>query len=43
MDCLPESLAGRKYYTPTEQGQEARVKERMEQIDEWRKRHKSDD
>jgi len=39
MLCLPESLAGHVYYEPTMQGQEARVKERMEQIEEWRKRH----
>jgi len=37
MKCLPDSLAGRKYYVPTEQGQEARVKERMAQIEAWRK------
>jgi len=39
MQCLPDSLVGRKYYEPTTQGQEARVKERMEQIEQWRKRH----
>jgi len=39
MQCLPDSLIGRKYYEPTVQGQEARVKERMEQIEEWRKNH----
>ena len=37
MQCLPDSLAGRKYYEPTTQGQEARVKDRMAQIEEWRK------
>ena len=37
MRCLPESLSGRRYYEPTSQGQEARVKERMEQIEEWKK------
>jgi len=37
MQCLPDSLIGRKYYEPTAQGQEARVKERMEQIELWRK------
>ena len=37
MQCLPDSLLGRKYYEPTTQGQETRVKERMEQIDEWKK------
>jgi len=40
MQCLPETLIDRKYYEPTTQGQEARVKERMEQIKEWRDRHK---
>jgi len=39
MQCLPDSLAGRKYYTPTTQGQEARVKERLEQIEQWRKKN----
>ena len=40
MQCLPETLIDRKYYEPTSQGQEARVKERMEQIKDWRDRHK---
>ena len=39
MQCLPDSLAGRKYYEPTTQGQESRVKERMEQIEEWRRKN----
>ena len=39
MQCLPDSLIGRKYYEPTTQGQEARVKERLEQIEQWRKRN----
>jgi len=39
MQCLPDSLKGRKYYEPTTQGQEARVKERMEQIEAWRKKN----
>jgi putative ATPase len=37
MECLPESLKGRRYYLPTEQGREARVKERLEQILAWKK------
>jgi len=37
MQCLPDSLVGRKYYKPTTQGQEARVKERLEQIEEYRR------
>jgi len=39
MQCLPDSLASRRYYEPAGQGQEARVKERMEQLEAWRKRH----
>ncbi|GHU50895.1 ATPase AAA [Clostridia bacterium] len=38
MDCLPESLSGRKYYVPTGQGAEARVRERLSQIEEWKKK-----
>ena len=37
MQCLPDSLMGRKYYEPTTQGQEARVKERLEQIEQWKR------
>jgi putative ATPase len=32
MTCLPESLAGRNYYRPTDQGFEARLRQRMEEI-----------
>jgi len=32
MECLPESLAGRRYYHPTDQGFEARLRQRMEEI-----------
>ena len=32
MDCLPESLAGRSYYRPTDQGFEQRLRQRMEEI-----------
>jgi putative ATPase len=32
MTCLPESLAGRAYYKPTDQGFEARIRQRMEEI-----------
>ena len=39
MQCLPDSLKGRVYYKPTTQGQEARVKERLEQIEDWKKRN----
>ena len=39
MQCLPDSLVGRTYYNPTEQGVEKRVKERKEQIAAWKKAH----
>jgi putative ATPase len=32
MTCLPESLLSRTYYKPTEQGFEARIRQRMEEI-----------
>jgi putative ATPase len=32
MSCLPESLAGRVYYKPTDQGFEARIRQRLEEI-----------
>jgi putative ATPase len=32
MTCLPESLADRVYYHPTDQGFEARIQQRMEDI-----------
>ena len=40
MQCLPDSLLGRKYYRPTKQGKEARVKERLEQIEKWKQEHR---
>lgn len=36
MQCLPEALADRRYYQPTEQGKEKQVKERLEEILAWR-------
>jgi len=32
MTCLPESLQGRVYYKPTDQGFEARIRQRLEEI-----------
>lgn len=37
MQCLPDSLAGRRYYRPGVQGREKAVKERLEQILAWKK------
>ncbi len=32
MECLPESLAGKRYYFPTDRGLEKRIAERLEEI-----------
>ncbi len=37
MRCLPDSLLGKEYYLPTDQGLESRYKERLAQIKEWKK------
>ena len=39
MQCLPDSLLGKTYYRPTEEGFEARYKERLRQIKEWKRQH----
>ena len=39
MQCLPDSLAGKTYYRPTEEGREAAFKERLEEIRAWKKAH----
>ena len=39
MQCLPDSLLGKEYYHPTEQGVEARAKARLQQIKDWKKEH----
>lgn len=36
MQCLPDALKDRKFYVPTAQGQEAKYKERLEQITAWK-------
>ncbi len=40
MQCLPDSLLGKEYYTPTEQGSEARFKTRLGQIKAWKEQYK---
>ena len=37
MDCLPESRAGRKYYTPTDRGFEKEIKRRLDGWEEIKK------
>ena len=39
MQCLPDSLVGKTYYQPTEQGMEGRFRERLDWIKEWKKNH----
>ncbi len=39
MRCLPDSLADREYYRPTDEGAEARFKARLAEIKEWKKKH----
>lgn len=36
MQCLPDSLEGRAYYIPTDQGIEAKYAERLKQIKAWK-------
>ena len=36
MSCLPESLAGRRYYTPSGLGREANMKARLDAVRDWR-------
>ena len=40
MQCLPDSLSGREYYRPTEEGAEARFAQRLKEIKDWKEQHK---
>lgn len=37
MKCLPQSLQDRRYYIPVNQGEERKVKKRLEEIEQFRK------
>ncbi len=37
MQCLPDNLRERRYYRPTDEGQEKRLKEKLEAIRNWKK------
>jgi putative ATPase len=37
MECLPASLAGRRYYVPTGEGREKQLAQRMEEIERIKK------
>ncbi len=40
MDCLPPGLIGRKYYQPTDRGREKMLQQRMEEIEDLRKKNR---
>ena len=40
MDCLPPSLAGTKYYKPTERGFEKEIKRRLDGWEELKKKRR---
>ena len=40
MDCLPESLAGKKYYRPTERGFEKEIKRRLDGWEQIKKQRR---
>lgn len=42
MDCLPDSLKNQRYYFPNNQGYEQKLKERLENIRNWKKEHSKD-
>ena len=42
MQCLPDSLVGREYFRPSDNGLESKYKERLKQIKDWKKAHKDD-
>jgi len=39
MECLPENLRGHRYYEPTEEGIEKRIRDRLEEIRRIRRSH----
>ena len=43
MQCLPDSLLGRKYYRPDGEGAEKAYQERIRQIDEWKNSRKTNE
>lgn len=40
MQCLPDALAGKTYYVPTEEGLEGKFKSRNEAIKQWKEDHR---
>ncbi|MDO4865439.1 MAG: replication-associated recombination protein A [Clostridia bacterium] len=42
MRCLPDSLAGKRYYRPAGQGEEAELARRLEAIEAWKDAHREE-
>ena len=42
MQCLPDNLKDRRYYLPTEEGFEKKLKEKLQAIQEWKKKYASE-
>ena len=40
MTCLPESMAGKRYYRPTSQGEEEAFARRLAEIKKWKEEHR---
>ena len=43
MECLPDSLRGREYYRPTEEGLEGRFRARLNEIKEWKRKARGEE
>jgi len=41
MQCLPDNLKDRRYYRPTDEGFEKKLKEKLQAIREWKKKYAS--
>ncbi len=41
MECLPENLKGKCYYSPTDEGLESKYKARLQEIKNWKESHAS--
>ena len=42
MTCLPDALEDRRYYSPTDEGFEKRLKEKLEALREWKQRKRGE-
>ena len=41
MQCLPDNLKDRRYYRPSDEGFEKKLKEKLQAIEEWKKKYAS--